>query len=96
MPSLAPRTITFSVWGPIKRADVPGLCARVCAVLTDARNTDAYCDVSGVPADAVTVEALALLQLAAKRSGCRMRLRNSSPDLMNLVLMMGLRDVLPA
>ena len=52
------------------------------------------CDVSGVRADAVTVEALARLQLAARRHGCRVVLRGASPELLDLVAFMGLRDVL--
>ena len=45
--------------------------------------------------DAVTCDALARLQLAAKRLGCQVRLRNASPELRELVAFMGLEDVLP-
>ena len=55
----------------------------------------AYCEVAGVEPDAVTVDALARLQLAARRHGCRVRLRDASPELLELVAFMGLRDVLP-
>jgi hypothetical protein len=51
--------------------------------------------VRGVDPDAVTVDALARLQLAAHRSGCRVRLQNASPALLRLVDFMGLADVLP-
>ena len=54
----------------------------------------ALCDVRGVEPDAVTVDALARLQLAASRSGCRVELRNASTDLLALVEFMGLADVL--
>ena len=53
------------------------------------------CDVRGAMADAATVDALARLQLAAKRVGRRLRLRNASADLLELVAFMGLADVLP-
>jgi ABC-type transporter Mla MlaB component len=53
------------------------------------------CDVRGAEADAATVDALARLQLAAKRVGRRVRLRNASADLLELVAFMGLADVLP-
>src|SRR2546425_978631 len=53
------------------------------------------CDVDGITADAVTVDALARLQLAAGRHQCRVRLRGASPELRQLVTFMGLRDVLP-
>ncbi len=52
------------------------------------------CDVDGVAADAVTVDALARLQLAARRHGCRVELRHASDELRNLVAFMGLQDVL--
>jgi len=45
--------------------------------------------------DAVTVDALARLQLAARGYGCRVRLRNASAELLDLVAFMGLEDVLP-
>jgi ABC-type transporter Mla MlaB component len=83
------------VWGPITREDLPGLCDRVCALLSNRRAGIAFCDVRGVEPDAVTVDALARLQLAARRTGCQVRLRNASNELLELVSFMGLRDVLP-
>ena len=91
----APTTLRFAVWGPITRDDLPGLCDRVCALFTSSTADVALCDVQGVEPDAVTVEALARLQLAARRTGCRVRLRNASDDLLELVAFMGLTDVLP-
>ena len=49
----------------------------------------------GVEPDAVTVDALARLQLAARRHGCRVRLCSTSKALRELVSFMGLTDVLP-
>jgi ABC-type transporter Mla MlaB component len=95
MAAPAPTTITFAVWGPIRREDLPGLCDRVCALLATGAPAVALCDVAGVPADAGTVEALARLQLAARRAGCQVRLRNASAELLELVAFMGLTDVLP-
>ena len=88
-------TIAFAIHGPILRSDLPGLCDRVCAILTDAPADEALCDVRGVEPDAVTVDALARLQLAARRRGCRVRLRHASPALLDLVAFMGLTEVLP-
>jgi ABC-type transporter Mla MlaB component len=93
--AFAPRTIDFAVRGPIDRADLPGLCERVCALLEATRPDVAFCDVGGVQPDAVTVDALARLQLAARRHGCQVRLRRASNELRELVAFMGLRDVLP-
>jgi hypothetical protein len=55
----------------------------------------AFCDVAGVEPDAVTVEALARLQLGARRNGCQVRLRHASRELLELVDFMGLTNVLP-
>jgi hypothetical protein len=52
------------------------------------------CDVRDVPPDAVTVEALARLQLIAHRNGCTIRLRNASAELLEVVALMGLGDTL--
>jgi ABC-type transporter Mla MlaB component len=95
MAAPAPQTIVFAVSGPIARADLPGLCERVCALLATSGAAVALCDVSGVEPDAVTVDALARLQLAAQRHGCQVRLRSASRELLELLVFMGLRDVLP-
>ena len=80
--------------GPIARDDLPGLTDRVCGLLRGSGAAVALCDVTGVEPDAVTVDALARLQLAAGRLGCTVRLRNASAGLRDLVALMGLRDVL--
>ena len=95
MATPAPQTIAFAVSGPIARADLPGLCERVCALLATSGAAIALCDVSGVEPDAVTADALARLQLAARRHGCQVRLRSASSELLELLAFMGLRDVLP-
>jgi ABC-type transporter Mla MlaB component len=63
-------------------------------LLGEARADVARCDVGHVGVDAVTVDALARLQLAARRYGCQVRLRNASAELLELVDLMGLSDVL--
>jgi ABC-type transporter Mla MlaB component len=88
-------SIAFAVTGPIARGDLPGLCDRVCRLLGESTPSVAFCDVTGVPVDAVTVDALARLQLAARGYSCRVRLRNASAELLDLVAFMGLQDVLP-
>ena len=84
----------FSIWGPIARDDLPGLCDRVCALLRRHEPEIASCDVRSVDVDAVTVDALCRLQLAARRHGCHVRLRHASTELRELVAFMGLADVL--
>jgi ABC-type transporter Mla MlaB component len=63
--------------------------------MTEARADAAVCDVRGVRPTAATVDALARLQLAARRLGCQVRLSGASEDLRELVAFMGLEDVLP-
>jgi ABC-type transporter Mla MlaB component len=95
MDAPALKTIVFAVGGPISRADLPGLCERICTLLERSDVDFALCDVSGVDPDAVTVDALARLQLAAGRHGCQVRLRHASSELLELLAFMGLADVLP-
>lgn len=87
--------VAFVVRGPIARTDLPGLCDRVCTVLSRNGPGVVLCDVRSVGADAVTVDALARLQLAARRHGCQVRLCRASRELRRLVDLMGLTDVLP-
>ena len=88
-------TIAFAIRGPLRRSDLPGLCDRVCALLARSGADEAFCDVCGVESDAVAVDALARMQLGARRHGCVVRLRDAAPELRELVVFMGLRDVLP-
>ena len=94
MPTTGPHEVAFAIRGPIRRADLPGLCDRVCAVLAESTAVVADCDVAGVDPDAVTVDALARLQVAAMRRGCAVRLQNASEPLLELVELMGLTHVL--
>jgi ABC-type transporter Mla MlaB component len=94
MASTEPWALTFAIRGPVRREDLPGLCARVCALLEQSAAEAAFCDVAGIDPDAVTVDALARLQLGARRRGCVVRLRNASPELRALVAFMGLENVL--
>jgi ABC-type transporter Mla MlaB component len=87
-------TISFAIASPIRRSDLPGLFKRICALLEGSGASMAVCDVSDANADAVTVDALARLQLAAGRRGCQLRLQHASAELRALLAFMGLRDVL--
>lgn len=90
-----PVTIEFAIWAPLVRDDLPGLCARVCRLLAETDPVIAYCDVGQFPrVDAVTVDALARLHLAALHRGCQVRLRHASEPLRQLVWLMGLDAVL--
>ena len=52
------------------------------------------CDVRCLEAKAEAVDALARLQLAAIRAGCRISLRNASPELVELIAFVRLAEVL--
>jgi ABC-type transporter Mla MlaB component len=84
----------MAIRGPLERTDLSGLFARTCALL-DAGSSDVLCcEVAGVAADAVAVDALARLALAARRRGCRVRMCGASAELSGLVAFLGLADVL--
>jgi ABC-type transporter Mla MlaB component len=53
-------------------------------------------DVAWLPADVATVETLARFQLAARRRGYTIRLRNAPAELTDLIALLGLRGVLPS
>ena len=93
MGASGPHTAAFSIRGPIARTDLPGLCSRVRTVLRESRASIVLCDVTGIEPDAVTVDALARLQLAARQHGCEVRLCGAADDLLELVAFMGLEDV---
>ena len=94
MASTDPRALAFAIRGPIGRDDLPGLCDRVCGLFERSAADVAHCDVGGIEPDAVTVDALARLQLGARRHGRTVLLRYASEELRELVAFMGLTDVL--
>jgi ABC-type transporter Mla MlaB component len=90
-----PSSIVLQIGGPITRADVPELCAQLRALVGNPGVERVVCDVAAlVHPDAGTVDALACLQLAARRLGCRLRLRRASVELQELLAFMGLGDEL--
>lgn len=84
------------IGGSITCADVPGLCESVRVLLEGADADLVVCDVDAVVnADAVLVDALARLQLTARRLGRRIWLRHASLELQELLALVGLADVVP-
>jgi ABC-type transporter Mla MlaB component len=90
----APRVLELAVHGPIARGDLPGLSRRVCGLLETSAADIVLCDVRDIEPDAVTVEALSRLQLAARRHRCRVVVRDASAELRALIEFMGLDEVL--
>jgi ABC-type transporter Mla MlaB component len=90
-----PSSIVFAVRGRIARADVQRLDDALAALLEHAPVDIVICDVGAlVGPDAVAVDALAHLQLTARRRGSTIRLRHASPELCELIAFMGLSDPL--
>ncbi len=96
-PPIEPGTIVLAIGGRIARADILALCERAWALLEGSGAGVVVCDVGDVvEPDAVTVDALARLALTAQRLGRQLRLRNTCPDLRDLLALMGLVDVVGA
>jgi hypothetical protein len=62
--------------------------------MTPPRPSTIVCDVGALTPDAPAVDALARLQLTARRLGLEIQLRNASGELRQLLDLVGLRDVL--
>lgn len=89
------RTVTLTVPSPLDRGALPALFARTCELLALARGCELLlCRVGGIDADALAVDALARLALAARHNRCEVRLRGASPELLGLVALIGLGEVL--
>jgi ABC-type transporter Mla MlaB component len=88
-------TPVLTIRPPLLAEDLPGLFLRLCTAL-DTLGDEVICEVGGVAADAVALHALARLQLAARRRGCRIRLHGAPPELLALIALTGLERVLPA
>ena len=96
MAALPGSTTVFTIRGPVERADLPGLCERLRTSLSHARIDTALCHVDRfVTADLVTVDALARMQLAARRVGCAIRLGDVPEDLRELMAYVGLEQAVP-
>jgi ABC-type transporter Mla MlaB component len=91
-PRAEPRAAVV-VRGPIDRADLAGLGDRLARLLAGLRVPVLDCDVTGVGPDAVSVDALARLALAARRGNCRVRLCHASDDLLGVIDLLGLAEV---
>jgi len=88
--------VTLTIVGPLGREDLPGLYARARALLEGDGVELLLCEVSQLAADAVAVDALARVALAARRAGCRAQVRGADAELRALIAFMGLADVLLA
>lgn len=91
-----PPEAVLSIIGAIRSADMPTLCSRLRRLLKRTAAEPVICDVGRlVDEDALAVDALARLQLTARRSARNIRLRHASGELRDLLGLMGLAAVLP-
>ena len=89
-------TSDWALSGPIERADIPALCDRLRSILRSRASDVVFCDVGAISKpDAVTLEALAQLQLVARRHGCRIGMVNTQTALDDLLDFTGLRVAFP-
>ncbi|MFI8229581.1 STAS domain-containing protein [Streptomyces sp. NPDC085900] len=78
--------------GPVTRDEAAGLCDDVRALLESTGAGVVVIDVAGIgPPGLGAVDLLARLQLAARRAGGRIRLRDPAPSLHALLGLVGLR-----
>ena len=81
--------------GPLTPRDAAALCERARSELERSDAEVLVCDVAALThPNAGTIEALARLQLAARRLGREVRLRDPSRELRELVDLFGLSDAL--
>jgi ABC-type transporter Mla MlaB component len=84
------------VSGSVTSADAPALCDRVRAFVAETHADVIVCDVGAlVDPDLATVDALARLQLTARRLGTGFSLLHASRELQELLAFAGLGDVMP-
>ena len=89
-----PSTIVLSLRSPLARAEVRALCEEGRALLESSGAEVLVCDASALAtSDAVAVDAIARLQLTARRLGSRICIREPPADLCSLLRFTGLAEV---
>lgn len=92
----SPPDATLSLGGPIERADIAAFCERARPLIQRSVADPVVCDLGRIEhPDAVTLEALARLQLEAGRLGRRLVFRDACGELRELVSFAGLDGALP-
>jgi hypothetical protein len=94
MNSASPRAVSLTIREPLARADLPGLRRRACDLISSNGAQVLRCDLAGLHANAVAVDALARLKLAASANGCQLQIFGACRELTALIDFVGLADVL--
>jgi ABC-type transporter Mla MlaB component len=93
-PAHDPHTLIVTIRGVIDRAAAARLGDEVGDLLRATGASLVVCDVGRVTQpNAATVDAVCRVRLAARRLGCRLRLRHASSELLGLLDLMGLCDL---
>jgi ABC-type transporter Mla MlaB component len=88
------RSTTIVLASAIAAAEISALCRHVGLLLEDTEANEVICDVAGLlEPDAGTVDALARLQLTARRLGGEIRLLGACGRLHELLHLMGLGSI---
>jgi anti-anti-sigma regulatory factor len=92
---MEPTIIVIAIDGRVERADIPALCDRLRSLPDEAGAHRVVCDVGALTSpDAAAVDALARLQLEARRRGLEVCLQGASPELVELLSLLGLLGAL--
>jgi ABC-type transporter Mla MlaB component len=95
-PPPGPRSVVLVVDGPLTAGSVGSLCGRLHDVLQTTGADLVTCDVARLThPSAADVDAVARLQLTARRLGRSIRLRHASGLLRELLSLFGLQEVVP-
>ncbi|TQK52289.1 anti-anti-sigma regulatory factor [Streptomyces sp. SLBN-118] len=90
----ATKPVVVRIAGRVSPADVPCLCQELAARLVHSDAAEVICDVGELTHPGLAaVNALARLELTARRRGCRIRLRDARPELRSLLDLVGFGEV---
>ncbi len=93
-PAHDPTTLIVTMRGLIDRQAASRLGDEVGDLLRTTGARQLVCDVGGViRTDAATVDAVCRIKVMARRVGCRVLVRHASPELVELLDLMGLCEV---
>jgi ABC-type transporter Mla MlaB component len=87
------RPLRLELPNPLTRADLPTLYRRTYIALAQSRPRLIELEVGRVEVDAVALEAIGRLALAARRHGCTVRVHGGDDALWELLGLAGLLDV---
>lgn len=92
---MEPSIIRIAIDGPVDPVDIASIGDRFQALLQAAGGRQVECDVAALTSpDATAVDALARLQLTARRLGLEIRFSGASIELVDLLSFAGLLEVL--